>query len=289
MTDTAMLPESWRGVLGEELQKPYFKELTEFVEEERAKGPVYPPREEVFAALDATPYDQVKVLVLGQDPYHGEGQGHGLCFSVRPGCEDAALAAEHLQGDAGGAGPPGPGQRLSDAVGRAGRAAAQRGADGPRRRGQLAQGQGLGEVHRRGDPRRGRPARPGGLRAVGQLRAEEAPADRRGAARRGEGRAPLAAVREEVLRLPPVHPDQRGGRRAGPRRRSTGASPTWADRRRARAPAGARASARPVRTPVAAPERRLSAAAASVGGRRHGHGASAGGGASEERGGAEDA
>lgn len=85
MTDIAMLPESWREVLGGELQQPYFKELMEFVEEERANGPVYPPREEVFAALDATPFDRVKVLVLGQDPYHGEGQGHGLCFSVRPG------------------------------------------------------------------------------------------------------------------------------------------------------------------------------------------------------------
>ena len=80
-----MLPESWQDVLGEELHKPYFKELTEFVEEERARGPVYPPREEVFAALEATPYHRVKVLILGQDPYHGEGQGHGLCFSVRPG------------------------------------------------------------------------------------------------------------------------------------------------------------------------------------------------------------
>jgi uracil-DNA glycosylase len=85
VTDTAMLPESWRGALGEELQKPYFERLTAFVEEERARGLVYPPREEVFAALDATPFDQVKVLILGQDPYHGEGQGHGLCFSVRPG------------------------------------------------------------------------------------------------------------------------------------------------------------------------------------------------------------
>ncbi|WP_419993043.1 uracil-DNA glycosylase [Streptomyces boninensis] len=80
-----MLPESWMPVLGAELEKPYFKELTEFVAEERSRGPVYPPREEVFAALDATPYDDVKVLILGQDPYHGEGQGHGLCFSVRPG------------------------------------------------------------------------------------------------------------------------------------------------------------------------------------------------------------
>lgn len=83
MIDT--LPDSWRAVLGEELEKPYFKELTEFVEKERGCGPVYPPRAEVFAALEATPYNRVKVLVLGQDPYHGEGQGHGLCFSVRPG------------------------------------------------------------------------------------------------------------------------------------------------------------------------------------------------------------
>ncbi|MFD4985007.1 uracil-DNA glycosylase [Streptomyces sp. NPDC058374] len=85
MTDTAPLPESWREVLGEEPQKPYFQELMDFVEEERARGPVYPPRDQVFAALEATPFDRVKVLVLGQDPYHGEGQGHGLCFSVRPG------------------------------------------------------------------------------------------------------------------------------------------------------------------------------------------------------------
>lgn len=68
MTDIAMLPESWRGVLGDELQQPYFKELTEFVEEERAKGPVYPPREEVFAALDATPYDKVKVWSSARTP-----------------------------------------------------------------------------------------------------------------------------------------------------------------------------------------------------------------------------
>ena len=80
-----MLPASWQDVLGGELDKPYFTQLTEFVEEERARHRVFPPREEVFAALDATPFDQVKVLILGQDPYHGEGQGHGLCFSVRPG------------------------------------------------------------------------------------------------------------------------------------------------------------------------------------------------------------
>lgn len=81
----SMLPDSWQAVLGEELDKPYFQQLTEFVEAERETHRVFPPRDEVFAALEATPFQDVKVLVLGQDPYHGEGQGHGLCFSVRPG------------------------------------------------------------------------------------------------------------------------------------------------------------------------------------------------------------
>lgn len=80
-----LLPESWQDVLGPETEKTWFQELLEFVEEERERGPVFPPRDEVFAALEATPFDRVKVLILGQDPYHGEGQGHGLCFSVRPG------------------------------------------------------------------------------------------------------------------------------------------------------------------------------------------------------------
>ncbi|MFG1811449.1 uracil-DNA glycosylase [Streptomyces sp. NPDC049040] len=80
-----MLPDSWQSVLGEELDKPYFEQLTEFVEAERKEHRIFPPRDEVFAALEATPFDQVKVLILGQDPYHGDGQGHGLCFSVRPG------------------------------------------------------------------------------------------------------------------------------------------------------------------------------------------------------------
>ncbi|OEU89532.1 uracil-DNA glycosylase [Streptomyces oceani] len=80
-----VLPASWQDVLGAEVAKPYFEELTGFVARERDRGPVYPPRGEVFAALEATPFDRVRVLVLGQDPYHGEGQGHGLSFSVRPG------------------------------------------------------------------------------------------------------------------------------------------------------------------------------------------------------------
>jgi uracil-DNA glycosylase len=81
----SMLPDSWETALGEELDKPYFTQLTDFVEGERREHRIFPPRDQVFAALAATPFDRVKVLILGQDPYHGEGQGHGLCFSVRPG------------------------------------------------------------------------------------------------------------------------------------------------------------------------------------------------------------
>jgi uracil-DNA glycosylase len=79
------LPESWRPHLEAETEKPYFAKLREFVDRERAAHTVYPPEDEVFAALELTPYERVKVMILGQDPYHGPGQAHGLAFSVRPG------------------------------------------------------------------------------------------------------------------------------------------------------------------------------------------------------------
>jgi uracil-DNA glycosylase len=72
-------------VLAEELAKPYFAELSRFVGDERRAHTVFPPRDEVFSALELTPYEDVNVLLLGQDPYHDDGQAHGLCFSVRPG------------------------------------------------------------------------------------------------------------------------------------------------------------------------------------------------------------
>lgn len=79
------LPESWRAALLEEFSRPYFEQLMAFVAQERAEHPVYPPEEDVFNAFKLAPYDKVKVLLLGQDPYHGTGQAHGLCFSVKPG------------------------------------------------------------------------------------------------------------------------------------------------------------------------------------------------------------
>ncbi len=79
------LPATWQPVLQEELQQPYIAELEQFVEQQRGAHTVFPPPEEVFTALELTPYEDVRVFLLGQDPYHGPGQAHGLCFSVKPG------------------------------------------------------------------------------------------------------------------------------------------------------------------------------------------------------------
>lgn len=75
----------WNPVLRGEFAQPYWADLQEFVTTERARATVYPPHEDVFAALHLTPYADTRVLILGQDPYHGPGQAHGLCFSVRRG------------------------------------------------------------------------------------------------------------------------------------------------------------------------------------------------------------
>lgn len=93
-----MATTDWNPVLRAELDQPYFAELRAFVDEERRHHAVYPPAEEVFAALHLTPFEQVKVFILGQDPYHGPGQAHGLCFSVRPGVEvPPSLANIHAE------------------------------------------------------------------------------------------------------------------------------------------------------------------------------------------------
>ncbi|MFE8072620.1 uracil-DNA glycosylase [Marinobacteraceae bacterium S3BR75-40.1] len=76
----------WRELLEDEFRQPYMQELAAFLAaEERAGKVLYPPSHLCFNALNSTPFDRVKVVVLGQDPYHGPGQAHGLCFSVRPG------------------------------------------------------------------------------------------------------------------------------------------------------------------------------------------------------------
>ena len=77
--------ESFREVLDREKEKEYFKELTEFVDNEYATKQIFPARENVMNSMKYTPYKKVKVVIVGQDPYHGVGEAHGLCFSVNPG------------------------------------------------------------------------------------------------------------------------------------------------------------------------------------------------------------
>ncbi len=79
------MDESWKKVLFDEFQKPYFSSLKEFLADEKQKHTVYPHGSNIFAAFDNTPFENVKVVVLGQDPYHGAGQAHGLAFSVNDG------------------------------------------------------------------------------------------------------------------------------------------------------------------------------------------------------------
>ena len=79
------IAEDWKEILHEEFEKPYFRELVEFVRQEYASGTVYPAGRNIFRAFDKCPFDRLKVVIIGQDPYHGEGQANGLCFSVGAG------------------------------------------------------------------------------------------------------------------------------------------------------------------------------------------------------------
>ena len=79
------IDESWKNALWQEFQSEYFTQLKDFLLIEKSNYPVYPPGPLIFNAFNRTPLDKVKVVVLGQDPYHGDGQAHGLCFSVPPG------------------------------------------------------------------------------------------------------------------------------------------------------------------------------------------------------------
>lgn len=76
---------SWLAVLGDAFDQPYMRDLRAFLHAEKRVHDVYPPGKDIFHAFWATPFEQVRVVILGQDPYHGAGQAHGLCFSVRPG------------------------------------------------------------------------------------------------------------------------------------------------------------------------------------------------------------
>jgi uracil-DNA glycosylase len=103
------LDESWKSRLIDVFASPTMQALRTFLRDEMATGKtIYPPSAQIFAALDATPFDRVKVVILGQDPYHGPGQAHGLCFSVLPGVRPPPSLVnifKEIQGDLGIAPP----------------------------------------------------------------------------------------------------------------------------------------------------------------------------------------
>ncbi|MFO0484452.1 MAG: uracil-DNA glycosylase [Sphingobacteriia bacterium] len=103
------LPDCWRAELEPEFEQPYMQQLRSFLVEEKKSHLVFPPGDEIFAAFWRTPLRRVRVVVLGQDPYHGPGQAHGLCFSVPPGVPippSLANIYKELQADLGQAPPP---------------------------------------------------------------------------------------------------------------------------------------------------------------------------------------
>ena len=94
----------WDTVIGKEFEKPYYLALREFLKQEYASQTVYPSMYHIFSALTSTPYSKIKAVILGQDPYHGPGQAHGLCFSVQPGVKPPPSLQniyKELQGDIG--------------------------------------------------------------------------------------------------------------------------------------------------------------------------------------------
>jgi uracil-DNA glycosylase len=79
------IEDSWRAHLAEEFEKPYFAEVRQFLHNEYCTQTIYPPANQIFRAFEECPFDATKVVILGQDPYHGPGQANGLCFAVNPG------------------------------------------------------------------------------------------------------------------------------------------------------------------------------------------------------------
>ncbi|MDH6354108.1 uracil-DNA glycosylase [Dysgonomonas sp. PH5-45] len=103
------IDKTWKTALSSEFEKPYFVQLTDFVRNEYRTKKIFPPAKLIFNAFDHTPFDKVKVVILGQDPYHNDGQAHGLCFSVNDGIQyppSLLNIFKEIQGDLGTPVPP---------------------------------------------------------------------------------------------------------------------------------------------------------------------------------------
>ena len=96
------IEESWKEHLAPEFDKDYFRTLTDFVRSEYSQYQIFPPGRLIFNAFNLCPFDKVKVVIIGQDPYHGPGQAHGLCFSVNDGVPFPSFIGKYLQRDKSG-------------------------------------------------------------------------------------------------------------------------------------------------------------------------------------------
>ena len=176
------IASDWKEILSEEFEKPYFRELTDFVRQEYASRRIFPRGSNIFRAFDKCPFDKLKVVIIGQDPYHGEGQANGLCFSVADGVPfppSLQNIFQEVADDTGSPIPPSRNPRTVDRqsrpVGRTGRAATQCRADGPGARSGLPRRTRLGNFHRCGRAGHRTAQARHRLHAVGKLR----PAQRR--------------------------------------------------------------------------------------------------------------
>ena len=119
------IEESWKAHLQPEFEKDYFRTLTDFVRDEYGKYAIYPPGKLIFNAFNLCPFDKVKVVIIGQDPYHGPGQAHGLCFSVNDGVPFPPSLLNIFKEIKNDIGTDAPTTRKSDTLGRARHIAAQ--------------------------------------------------------------------------------------------------------------------------------------------------------------------
>ena len=137
------IEESWKAHLQPEFEKDYFRTLTEFVKSEYSQYTIYPPGKLIFNAFNLCPFDKVKVVIIGQDPYHGPGQAHGLCFSVNDGVPFPPSLVNIFK-------------EIKDDLGRTRRIITQRHINRTRSSSRLAPTPGMGRIYRCSYPRIGR-------------------------------------------------------------------------------------------------------------------------------------
>mgnify|MGYP003098586708 CR=1 FL=1 len=159
---------SWDEVLKGEFEKDYYLKLREFLKAEYGSRVIYPDMYDIFNALKFTPYEDVKAVILGQDPYHEPGQAHGLCFSVQKGVQKPPSLVnifKELQDDLG-IDPPSHGNLESEKR----RASAQYGFDGSQGSGRFSPWAGLGDLYGSGDPAPQRQGKADGVHPLGRFR-----------------------------------------------------------------------------------------------------------------------